>query len=167
MLFVGCSTSPQKELIQDAETFLKSTLNDPGSYQPESFIIKDTLTVYEYEKNAIDIDMGSVDFFIDSDTRSIETRTELLKDYPTSSIFDNDRKELIKDRAELDSLMVVRERLVQKYDSLNKAVNDGSIKFIHLLATYRAKNNFGALIKEKIDIVYHYKEMKFEIMTEE
>lgn len=166
MLFAGCSTSPKKEMIQDAEIFLKSTLNDPRSYQPESFIIKDTLTVYEYEKNATKIDLESAEFFIDINNNSIKSQTEILRYFPSSGMRDYYLKELQEDRHKLDSLQIVKDRLTQKNDSLNNAMDDGSIKFIYLLANYRATNSFNALIKEETEILYHYKEKAFEILPE-
>lgn len=167
VLFVACS-SPQKKLINDAQSFLKSTLNDPKSYQPESFVIYDTLTILEYTQNVTKIDLESNDFSIKMENMDIKSDKDEIELYLLLKSDTKPYRENLKKHIwELDSLRNRKDKLIQRTDSIIKITSDkSSIKFIYLLATYRAKNSFNAVIKTETKILYWYKEMQFEVLPD-
>jgi hypothetical protein len=167
VLFVGCST-PKKKLINDAQSFLKSTLNDPKSYQPESIVIYDTMTVLEFTKNKTNIDLESSDFNIKIKNMDIKSDKDEIELYLLLKSDTKPYRENLKKHIwELDSLRNRKDKLIQRTDSINAVTSDKSpIKFIYLLATYRAKNSFNAVIKTETKILYWYKEMQFEVLPD-
>jgi len=167
VLLIGCS-NPQKKLINEAQIFLKSTLNDPKSYQPESFKIYDTMTVLAYVRNVTKIDLESADFWINIRNKRITSDKEEIETYNILKIDPKTFKDnLKKDKRELDSLNVIKDRLIHRTDSLKKiTVDNSTIKYIYLLASYRAKNSFNAVIKIETKILYDYKKRRFEILPD-
>ena len=121
------------------------------------------MTLYEYERNSTNIDMETTNFFIDLANTRIENQEDLIRMGVIGGYF---RKELQKYKNELDSLQLVKEKLLLKSDSLDNSSDEGTIKFIYLLADYRANNAFGALVKTQSEILYRYQEKTFEVLPE-
>ena len=162
ILLVGCSPSPKEKLITEAETYLKTTLDDPKSYDRESFVITDTVTELKFLKRADSMDIANVDFFLGQSNRSLENIVSLREQYKNlgTSELEPEFKQASK---EVDSLSKAKEVFIQRGDSIKKITVDNSpIKYIYFLASYRAKNSFGALVKNENHL---YKDIKNNTWT--
>jgi hypothetical protein len=148
VFFVGCS-SPKEQLIKEAETYLKSTLNDPKSYERVTFLITDTVTELKFRKRVDSMDIANVDFYMGLSKRDLENLLSLQKQYKDvgEKILEPEFK---RTNNEIDSLNKAKEVYIQRDDSIKKIIVDNSqIKYIYFFAIYRAKNSFGALVKNE------------------
>lgn len=163
ILFIKCST-PQKEFIKEAENHLRTILNDPSSYQPESITITDTMTILEYEKELASMNLENIDFSIRSKKLDIENGDLMNDVYKRVGRLKESQVRMSMYNFELDSLNLAKDKMIKRNDSLNMVtLDDGSIKFIYLIATYRAKNSFGAIVKSESNIQYDYNNKTFDI----
>ena len=53
IFFLNSCSTKENELLKNGESFLKQNLNDPASYEKITAEIKDTITSYEFLKDAI------------------------------------------------------------------------------------------------------------------
>lgn len=164
VLLISCSSSPEKQLIEGAEAFLKSSLNDPSSYQPISLTIDDTLTTLESEKSDVESDLKMMDMDISMKEMDIESEKITMDTYRAYRvpIPKESPLKIKKYQKELDSLNSVKNKLISKNDSLNKLSIDNSLpKYVYLNASYRAKNQFGATVLNNSHITYDYNTKSF------
>src|ERR1035437_211334 len=141
ILLAGCSSSPKEKLINEAEAYLKTSLNDPKSYERESFVITDTVTELKFMKRVDSMDIANVDFHLSLSKSNLENLLSLQEQYKNvgKNILDPEFK---KNNYEIDSLNRAKKVFIQRDDSIKKiAIDNSPIKYIYFLANYRAKNS--------------------------
>jgi hypothetical protein len=95
------------------------------------------------------MDIANVDFYMGLSKRDLENLLSLQKQYKDvgEKILEPEFK---RTNNEIDSLNKAKEVYIQRDDSIKKIIVDNSqIKYIYFFAIYRAKNSFGALVKNE------------------
>jgi hypothetical protein len=174
------SCSDDAKLLRDAEKFLKAQLNDPDSYKRDSLNITLKVTQLKNHKNEITnglyVNKRVIQNLQESTKRDFDDfkslyepymnyvrvagSNEIKKQYEDELWELNIKKEFIDKK--IDSLIKVNEQLF--HDSINvfKRTDNQVIQRIVIKGIFRAKNSFGAYIKQTAWIIW-YPDKGFEL----
>jgi|WetSurMetagenome_2_1015567.scaffolds.fasta_scaffold259354_1 hypothetical protein len=155
------SCSQDKILIKNAEKWLLTQLNDPDSFKRESFVITEYVTNEDVLIKVHERGLESLDNLIYVINKSLKNEESFEKKD------DETKLRIFNSRKKLDSLLIERKTHEREIDSMkiNKDKNN-DIFTVLFLVTYRAKNSYGAYVKEQAKIRYYYSSKKFEIPKE-
>lgn len=156
---VSCSDT---KLINDAEKFLKSQLNDPKSYERITFTKELTIPVFIKERLDIKNNIINCKKEITDFEEEISNHSKYLNEYPEEL-----KPQVIQRIAErkktIDSLNVIIAQYRQDSIKIYNKPEDNRIHSIVFRAEYRARNSFNALIVGKSTVIYYPQTKEYEI----
>lgn len=174
--------SPDQILIAEADTFFQKSvipnIDDPNSYEKISTIILDTMSRVEYLKD-LKKSYSERLFWIESSYKSTkdlyESTVRSNKEFAKYSSAEGRRSNEEREKKYLEDVKKYEGEVNEtksKIDSIDFEIKNtvtDEIFSIKLHHNFRARNKFGALVKETVEVRYYPKETdptkKFYIKT--